>query len=434
MFADDRACADQGRPLGESNCPIEHVVVLMLENQSFDRVLGFVSGALHTNEHGFTPDADPVADHIFDPPHNFDAVTGQIWGRSSCNEPPPEQMECLSAGRYAMDSTEQGRFLRCFAKGRLPVLHQLAENFVVCNHWFSSVPGPTAPNRLFAHAATSDGYVGSKWLYEQGTDIRPDVHTIFESLDRNARSWGVYGDKSLMTCRTFPYVRAREHSQIQSWDQFFADCAAGALPSYSWLVPELWQQSGHPCPAKHGSPMGMLNGDLLLGRVYEAIRNNSKLWKNTLLVLTYDEAGGFPDSVVCQQRVPGVLGPLAAAEPRRGFSFEFLGTRVPALLISGYLPRGAVDDHMYEHASIPRSVKDLFKLQGGSRPDGYLTERDADAGSWLDNGLFHFDHLREEDAPQRVLLRDEQKSSMKAIKKVAVRAAPKKTMKKAMKT
>jgi len=382
-----------------SKCPIEHVVILMLENQSFDRVLGFVAGDLHTNEDGFTPEADPVSDHAFDPPHSFDAVTKQTWGERSYNEPPLKKMHCLSSRIHALHPTAQRRFLRCFADGSLPVLHELAKSFVVCNRWFCSVPGPTAPNKMFAHAATSDGYVGGKWLHEQGTDVRPEVRTIFESLEDNARSWAVYGHKSLMTCKVFPYVRARAQTHIHSWDRFFADCAAGTLPNYSWLVPELSADSQHP----GSNPACMLNGDLLLGRVYEAIRNNPEVWKSTLLVLMYDEAGGFPDSVVPQQRVHSVSGPLSQCEPQRGFNFEFLGPRVPTLLISGYLPSGIADSRTYEHASIARSIKDLFALTGGSRDDGYLTARDAVASSWWDNGLFHFQKLRDGDAPQRVL-------------------------------
>lgn len=150
----------------------------------------------------------------------------------------------------------------------------------------------------------------------------------------------------------------------------------------------------------------MINGDILLGQVYEAIRGNPSLWQNTLLIITYDEAGGFPDSVVCTERVPSVTGPLADKEPQRDFKFEFLGPRVPTLLISGYLQAGKLDSRTYEHASIPRSVKDVFSLdggpKGGTRDDGFLTARDAAANSILDNGFFDFTRLRD-DAPITVL-------------------------------
>lgn len=372
----------------ESNCPLKHVVVLMLENQSYDRLLGYVCGNLHDvgSKYGFTDNADPVLDHAFDPPHSFDAVTKQLWGPNDASKfykyncPPPETMHCLTGCCYtnSKDSQDQERSLRCFSKGKLPALHKLAEQFVVCDRWFCSVPGPTAPNKMFAHAATSDGYVGSRFLYSQGTDVRPEVRTIFESLDDNGHSWAVYGDESLMTCKTFPYVRERANTQIHSMDRFFTDCANDSLPDYTWLVPELWQQSQHPCPPKHGTK-GMINGDILLGQVYEAIRGNPSLWQNTLLIITYDEAGGFPDSVVCTERVPSVTGPLADKEPQRDFKFEFLGPRVPTLLISGYLQAGKLDSRTYEHASIPRSVKDVFSLdggpKGGTRDDGFLTAR-----------------------------------------------------------
>ena len=133
-------------------------------------------------------------------------------------------------------------------------------------------------------------------------------------------------------------------------------------------------------------------------KVYEAIRNNSKLWESTLFVITYDEAGGYPDSRLCEERVVPVTGPLAIAE--HDYDFKYLGPRVPGILISPYLPKGVIDDKLYEHASIAKSLKDLFGMKSRCRDDGYLTDRDAQANSWFDNGLFNFSDIN--DAPKKI--------------------------------
>ena len=142
----------------------------------------------------------------------------------------------------------------------------------------------------------------------------------------------------------------------------------------------------------------LVTGDEIMKKVYEAIRNNSKVWELTLFVITYDEAGGYPDSKLCQERVVPVTGPLAIAD--HNFEFRYLGPRVPGILISPYLPKGVLDEKLYEHSSIAKSLKHLFGLRSRCREDGYLTERDANANSWFDNGFFNFESKN--DAPKRI--------------------------------
>ena len=410
--------------------PIQRVVVLMMENQSFDRALGFVAGDLgkrngkilrNTSRKSlpFTPNADPIADHVFDPEHTFESTTMQLWGRAGQSRTAPTTTHMLAAHKTLSEDLSTA-LMRCFAPGTLPAMHTLAENFVVCDRWFASVPGATGPNRLFAHAATSGGYAGDAWLHTQGLTPPDTICTTFESLHVNKRYWGIYGHQNLMTALAFPFVR--EHSSnVHTLDRFFADCESGKLPHYCWLVPELWQQSQHPCPPEYGPPHGMVNGDNLIADVYEAIRQNPELWENTLLVITYDEAGGYADSVACTEKFPrivafdkqktssGVSNASVAPEWTEGYpddhkscdyDFGWVGVRVPAILVSAYLPRGQRDHTTYEHSCIAASLKHLFDLDSGVRADGFLTERDAHASSWFSNGLFNFDcQSRGDDAP-----------------------------------
>ena len=272
------------------------------------------------------------------------------------------------------------------------------------------------------------------------------MHTIFESMHKNKRSWGIYGHPNMMTALSFPFVRAHQSSHVHPLDRFFADSASGDLPEYSWIVPELWHQSQHPCPPKHGAPDGMVNGDNLIADVYEAIRQNDELWESTLLVITYDEGGGYPDSVVCTEEFPRIVSfdkresetrppqGVSGAAPTTNedatiasewpdgypedhknadFDFRYLGVRVPALLVSAYLPSGRLDHTTYEHSSIAASLKHIFDLDSGVRPDGFLTSRDAHSPSWLSNGLFDFGSApRRDDAPMRLPRSDALNSRM----------------------
>jgi phospholipase C len=148
--------------------------------------------------------------------------------------------------------------------------------------------------------------------------------------------------------------------------------------------PDLWKNSQHP-----GVEPNLIPGDNLIADVYEAIRQNDELWLNTLLLITYDEAGGFYDSVVSTEEMPALAKIHPAGgwnEPGDEFDFKYLGVRVPAILISAYLDHG-LDHTSYEHASILASLKELFKLRSGG-PEGFLTSRDQRANSIFANNFF----------------------------------------------
>ena len=184
---------------------------------------------------------------------------------------------------------------------------------------------------------------------------------MFEAVDGVGRSWGIFGDASLSTVAAFPYVSERRQSHLHSLREFLDGCRdyekRDDLPDYCWLVPEIWGQSQHPgCAPGCTTNDGMLVGDNLIAAVYDAIRGNEQLWQQTLLVVTYDEAGGYYDSKLCNQRV---LHPDAHSSKRlhtswcpndnHPFSFDWLGPRVPCHLVSAWLDH-RVDHTLYEHA------------------------------------------------------------------------------------
>jgi len=378
--------------------PFEHFVVLMMENQSFDRLLGFIDdvGKLDGTEYAESSSGEnivasrglhPIRDHVYDPPHGTDATMAQLWGSQPYDGQPPDGSGWLRNQWPAGDLEAERAFMRCCDDQhmQLPAMTELALNFVVCDRNFSSMPGPTAPNRLFLHAATSNGYTGGTWKPENGLDMPAGVQTIFEALDETDPSLGwnlynVYPD--MTTAMAFPYVRSHGH-RARSFKQFEEDCVNDKLPAYSVINPDLWINSQHA----GGDGTNMVDGDNYIASVYEAIRRNPKVWEKTLFFITYDEAGGYWDSVINTDLLPELTNVprhenwMSVNGPE--YDFKYLGVRIPGLIISPWLDH-AVDSTVFEHSSVPATVKKLFNTTGRG-PDGFLTSRDHGANELISN-------------------------------------------------
>jgi phospholipase C len=184
--------------------PIQHVIVLMLENNSFDRMLGCMKEVYPTLE-GVEPDAEPSTDPDFpdssrlfgqlpvatnsvaqDPGHELDDALRQI--HAGCSGFVADFVQhCPTA-----PESERYQIMAYFKKGELPVLHTLAEHFLICDHWFSSVPGPTWPNRFFVHSGTSHGHVDMpNGFFHPGIHLY-DQPTVYERLSEKSISWKIY--------------------------------------------------------------------------------------------------------------------------------------------------------------------------------------------------------------------------------------------------
>jgi phospholipase C len=375
---------------------IKHVVVLMLENRSFDHMLGYARSAdfpvngLKGGESNYpdpihrtgtpapvTPTATYVPDQDPDPGHEFSNVAVQLHGAS----PPPKPPVGSNIGFVADYGTvagagRAGEIMRCFAKGKLPVLETLAREFAVCDAWFSSMPGPTWPNRLFAHCATSGGFTdGAPRIY--------NMRTIYENLHDARLSWRVYFHDMPQTLALANLRKFLPNFEVFS-DSFERDCDAHQLPSYSFIEPRYFNH-GNKHRANDQHPFhGVIGGELLIAQVYEAIRR-SQHWADTLLIVTWDEHGGFYDHVT----------PLPATPPdsaTSNFDFASYGPRVPAIAVSSLIPRHTVSSKVYDHSSIPATVKKLFGLPA------FLTKRDANANTL--EALCTLSAPRDADAPR----------------------------------
>lgn len=361
--------------------PIEHVVVLMLENRSFDHMLGSM------REH--VPNLDGVDPAR--PGRNVDRLDSgreyfQAPTSTTALEPDPKHELCnverqlnfdgrcggyVTDFRIAYNTTPPvtQEVMGYYPFGALPVLHRLAAEFTVCDRWFSSVPGPTWTNRLFVHSGTSQGRVEMPHPPFDWNLHRYDQDTLYDRLDERGIGWRIYyGDvpQSLVMSHQRRWKRRRHYRRFSR----FEEDAAGppeAFPAYTFIEPNYFfnQNDQHP-------PSDVHRGEVLVARVYNALRANERLWASTLLVLVYDEHGGFYDHVYPGPAVP-------PDEDIHEYTFDQYGARVPALLISPWLAAGVCKTEL-DHTSILRYLSDKWAL-------GPLGARTLHANSFGDQFL-----------------------------------------------
>ena len=359
---------------------IDHFVVLMLENRSFDHMLGYaaqkwagVNGLTGKetnprdpgNPHLGTVSVSSTADYhgvlVKDPGHSIADVQAQLCGNQGgafCTHGRNDGF-VWNYGSHAGDAYAE-EIMRCFDPARLPALTTLAEEFAVCDSWHSSMPGPTWPNRFFVHCATSGGYVDNGLrLYR--------MRTIYEHLSEAGHKWRIYYHdfpQSLALQRLWiPTLKRR----FRKFSQFESDAARGKLPSYSFIEPRyfnlLWKHANDQHP-DHDVRLG----EELIATTYKAIRS-SPAWDRTMLVILYDEHGGTFDHVF----------PAASVKPddlgSQGFDFTRFGPRVPAVVVSAWTAKGTVlqSARPFDHSTIPATLKERFRLPA------FLTERDTHA-------------------------------------------------------
>jgi phospholipase C len=358
---------------------IQHVVVLMLENRSFDHMLGFLDhGGLEPVTADPVPNPDDPANPAspihtpfaltgydglsFDPKHGFPDVMSQLTGKDGPWQAPYDLTNIGFAWNYHLRRDAPGEeVLGCYTPDLLPVLYTLAREYAVCSRWFCSLPSETWPNRLFAHAATSDNLV-------RNVDRRYTNRTIFEALSSAGHHWQIYaGD--IPQVAAFPELYFHDGGlRFSRLDAFFSHVREGKLRAYSFIEP---RHFGSAVSSQHPLARVVL-GEELIRAVYEALASNEAIWRSAMLIITYDEHGGFFD----RQAPPAAVPPRPdAKDPEVGFRFDLLGPRIPALVVSPYVAQGTVYDEVLDHTSIAATLRDLFAF------DETLTDRDAAANS-----------------------------------------------------
>lgn len=375
----------QGRN-GKRKDPIKHVILLMLENHSFDEMLGcFQEKYPHLegvdpkepsrstfDSRGNRYDQRPKKSYSIrlDPKHDLEDVKEQLAnGNGGFVKNFMTQYRCQNPTK------EDGQnIMGYYPRGFLPALHALAEDFTICDHWFSSLPGPTWPNRLFALSGTSSGRVkmpewGSCFPIDTIEDqIQP---TIFDRLNEKGKTWKVfYYDfpNSLIFANQRKYENLAHYHPI---DEFFTQDTRqdeSHFPDFVFIEPKYFgidQNDDHP---SHN----IMKAEKLVGDVYNAVRSNPSLWESTLLVVVFDEHGGFYDHVIPPSAVP-------PDDQQTEYDFNQLGLRVPAILVSPWVKRG-VDQTVYDHTSLLKYLINKWNL-------GPLGKRTAQANS-IEGAIF----------------------------------------------
>jgi phospholipase C len=353
---------------------LKHIVVLMMENRSFDHMLGGLK-ATHPAIDGLTgaeSNPDTAGNNILvqqraefqgqldpDPDHHFPAVNLQIFNGGAA---PNMQGFVKSYFNQRRDLAHSQKIMYYFKPDDLPVLTTLATEFAVFNRWFSSIPGPTICNRAFAHYGTSFGKVAMDLFY-----VSEPFKSIYNRLiDANPshKAKLYYYDQ---TSSTMEIVNLLQHQPelFGTYKDFLDDCQTGELPEYCFVEPNYNDHDGdggEELASDQHPDHNVQAGESFIASIYNAIQSNPDLWKSTALLVVYDEHGGIydhvpppacmPDGFVASPNDTGIGAP---------FNFDRLGVRVPAILISPWIPKGTVvDGRIFEHASIPATVTKHF--------------------------------------------------------------------------
>ncbi|GAV74261.1 Phosphoesterase domain-containing protein [Cephalotus follicularis] len=376
----------------QQQSPIKTLVVLVMENRSFDHLLGWMKKTINPSINGVTgtecnpvSTENPSSQHICftddaefvdpDPGHSFEAVEHQVFGSSHIPSMSGFVEQALSMSPNLSETVMKG-----FRPESVPVYAALVKEFAVFDRWFSSIPGPTQPNRLFVYSATSHG--ATSHVKKQLAFGYPQK-TIFDSIHESGLGFGVYY-QNIPT--TLFYRNMRKLKYVFKFHpygfKFKKHARDGKLPNLSVIEPRYFDLKGIPANDDHPSH-DVANGQLLVKEVYETLRASPQ-WNETLLVITYDEHGGFYDHVETPYvNVPNPDGNSGPAP--YFFKFDRLGVRVPTIMVSPWIKKGTVVsgpngpalNSEFEHSSIPATIKKMFNLSSN-----FLTHRDAWAGTF----------------------------------------------------
>jgi phospholipase C len=392
---------DPRRPAGtvDPTMPFDHVIVVMMENHSFDNLVGALplyghraadgltfSGGVATNSNPGAPGtpstvrAFPFASTAQGP--NVD----QSWNATH---------EQIDGGRMdgfvrSVDSTQPMGY---YPQAVLPFAYSLASTFTLANRWFCSAPCQTYPNRRFLMAGTAYGDIATdNASLQQGP---PPNGTIFDRFHAYGISWANYFS-DLPQTGIIPSIIEKYPANIQPIAAFFANCAAGTLPAVSFVDPEFGAASDvggtlETLPAgllasvgatastvggDEENPQDMYYGEAWAYQVLKAVLQ-SPAWPRTLLVYTYDEHGGYydhvaPPAAIAPDAIPPQLGP---GDLPGGYTIY--GPRVPAVVVSPYSKPKGVTNVVHDHTSALATIEYKWNLP-------FLTFRDANAATVMD--------------------------------------------------
>jgi phospholipase C len=346
-------------PAADNLQKIDKIVVLIMENRSFDHLLGYLKLEENRNDvEGLTPGLSNSDGQKTYSVHHLDHTALQP------NQDPCHSGQCVAdqlqdnnggfVSNYVSthpNDPERDLVMGYYNKNEVTTYDYLAGEFTLCDHWFSSVPGATWPNRLYAVTGCADGSKDNKTIpiYNLPAFVR--------KLDAQKVTWDWYSDNFFGSTLNLTDGRYRSRS-VYHLDDFYQQAADGTLPSVCWIDPLFTSSPGAIAANDDHPPADIRHGQDFVLNIYHALVSNSDQWNETLFVVVYDEHGGFYDHIV----------PPAAEDDRP--SFRSYGVRVPAILVSPWVPQGKVISNLFDHTSIIKTILLRFcRRADGSIPD-----------------------------------------------------------------
>jgi phospholipase C len=355
-------------PEGTDTLPaIEHIIVLMMENHSFDNYLGMLGrgngfrlrDGVPTN---VNPDASGNLVRAFHMPSTcqLDGAPGQNW----------------NASHISLDNGRNDGFVRAsgpvamgyWTSDDIPFYYGLASTFTLADHWFGSCLAQTYPNRRFLLAGTAAGIVSTS--IKSLVAPPPPNGNIMERLDAHGISWLDYYSDLPGVGVLLKYTSAHPEKLVPI-DQFFTDAAAGTLPSVSFVDP-LFEGGG-----SEENPDDIQIGEAFAAQVINAVMSGPG-WPHTVLIWCYDEHGGYYDHVRPPRAVaPDDIPPNIHVPPDQPGGYDRYGFRVPAVVVSPFARPGHVSRRPRDHTAVMKLIETKWNLPA-------LTYRDANADDLLD--------------------------------------------------
>jgi phospholipase C len=346
---------------------IDHIVVLMMENRSFDHMLGYLSkeggrdGKKRTDIDGLRGGEKnpykgrsfpsfPLPDTEFkeSPPHSHEPVMNQIDGGKM------DGFVAAFAKEREAEGVDPGRIMGYHTVDHVPVYDALASQFLICQRWFAAHPGPTFPNRFYTLTGrlNRDTFGNFQFDNPHGDAFQPvATKTLFDHLSEHGVTWR-YFEHRYCFLRLFSRHSTDDSLIVAANDPargFFASAQAGTLPSVSFIDPNFIDEPDGE-DNDDGAPANIGAGQNLIGRVVNAVMQGPK-WNKTLLIITYDEHGGFYDHV----------NPFLFRDKAKPVSgIDHYGVRVPSFVISPWVDQRAVSNVVFDHTSIAKTIARRF--------------------------------------------------------------------------
>jgi len=361
---------------------IETIVVLMLENRSFDNVLGHLRHPSYGNRSEVDGLVDPndttAYDNFYnrrrykpfgtadeelrtDLPHERDTIAEQLDVK---NGRPTMRGFVRSYVNATGNVVQKPPPMGFITPKWLPVTGFLAEHYLVCNRWFSPLPTGTQPNRAMA-------FTGCSLIDDNVKGFIPCRDLVFDWLERKNVRWRVYHHGFpffMLFSGSLDHVLSDRFRSIRYLAPDMQSEPLDQTPQVIFIEPEYADSPVHFgfTPNDNHPPLAMGPGEVLLREVYEALTRNPEKWKRTMLIVTYDEHGGYFDHV----KPPAIRTDPPQGAQYKGGAFEHLGVRVPTLIVSPWVAPRSVHDGLFDHTSILQLLAEQF----GGGADDYSSE------------------------------------------------------------